>query len=444
MVPILHCLLRMIFTLLSMMSFLLLAQAGPALAEDEAPAFATASGGDTLPSVPLSLDPSLKRNLDFWISVYSRYYTYQGLIHDTKHVDKVYEVMDFHHRAGPQGRHVIRAKRKWRAVLLKLHRLTRAPGFDPATLKGDEKRLFDLYADIDEPDKFLNATHRRRLRFQLGQKDRFIQGMIDSGKYLPHMEAIFKREGLPIELTRLPFVESSFNLRAQSKVGASGIWQFMRSTGKLFLRIDDAVDERNDPLRATEAAARLLRMNYESLKSWPLAVTAYNHGRKGMMRAVRKVGSDELSDLIADYRARSFGFASSNFFVELVASISIERESKTYLGQVERLRPLRYFEVPLPDYIGIKQLVRFLKVDPRVVKEFNPALTEAVLKGQRLIPSGYRLRLPQPSGVQPDSAARVFLAGYQEIPSTYKLKRQLKGRYVVKKYGRGSRRARRR
>jgi membrane-bound lytic murein transglycosylase D len=434
----------MIFPLLTLVSSLHAAAPVTAVltfpAADEPPPFAASLGGETLPPVPLEVEGALKKNFDFWVSVYSRYYTYQGLVHDTKYVDKVYEVMDFHHRSGPQGRHVIRAKKKWRELLLKLHRESRKPGFDPTKLAGDEKRLFDLYADVGEPDKFLNASHRRRLRFQLGQKDRFIQGAIDAGRYLPHMEAIFRREGLPPELTRLPFVESSFNIRARSKVGASGIWQFMPSTGKLFLRIDDAVDERNDPLLATEAAAKLLRLNYESLKSWPLAVTAYNHGRKGMMRAVRKVGSDDLGDLIAGYRSRSFGFASSNFFVELVASIRIEREAQLYLGQIEREKALTFFEVPLPDYIGAKRLAQFLHVDLKVLREYNPALTPAVFSGQRLIPAGYRLRLPQPAGVQPDSAARVFLAGYQAIPTAFKLKSQTKARYVQKKYGRRSRR----
>jgi membrane-bound lytic murein transglycosylase D len=110
----------------------------------------------------------------------------------------------------------------------------------------------------------LNAAHRKRLRFQLGQKDRFLDGLYQSGRFLSFMEDIFKKEGMPLELTRLPFVESSFNIRARSKVGASGIWQFMRSTARLFIKLSPAIDERNDPLRATEAAARLLRYNFES------------------------------------------------------------------------------------------------------------------------------------------------------------------------------------
>ena len=111
----------------------------------------------------------------------------------------------------------------------------------------------------------------------------------------------------------------------------------MRSTGRLFLKINDTVDERNDPVRATEAAAKLLKGNYESLRTWPLAVTAYNHGRKGMMRAVSRVGSDDLDDVVDDYHSRTFGFASSNFFTELLASIEVEKMPISILGRLTEI-----------------------------------------------------------------------------------------------------------
>src|SRR5690606_17165036 len=123
-----------------------------------------------------------------------------------------------------------------------------------------------------------------RLRFQLGQSDIFKEGIVRSGQYLRQMEEIFREQGMPVELTRLPFVESSFNLKACSRVGACGIWQFMRSTAKAYMRPMNAyVDERRDPLISTRAAARKLRKNYEMLEDWPLAVTGYNHGPYGIL-----------------------------------------------------------------------------------------------------------------------------------------------------------------
>src|SRR5262249_2873156 len=108
---------------------------------------------------------------------------------------------------------------------------------DPSQLAGEDLRFWKLFENVDEKDKFTVASRRGRLRFQAGQREQFQRGIGQSGRYLRQMEAIFKEEGMPIELTRLPFVESSFNLNARSKVGASGIWQFMRSTGRLYLRM---------------------------------------------------------------------------------------------------------------------------------------------------------------------------------------------------------------
>ena len=248
--------------------------------------------------------------VDFWVKVYGTYSSHQGVIHDAKDLSVIYEVVDLPEKSRSAGnRKISSAKAKYRAILLKLHRLKIAEHPERVeTLAPEEKRVALLFAKSADPEKYQNAAHFKRLRFQLGQRDHMKEGIVESGRYLPFMEEIFAREGLPRELTRLPFVESSFNTHARSKVGASGIWQFMRSTGILFLKINASVDERNDPLRATEAAAKLLKLNYDSLATWPLAVTAYNHGRTGLMRAVRRLGTDDLAEIIEVNKARNFGF----------------------------------------------------------------------------------------------------------------------------------------
>ena len=397
---------------------------------------------DVTPKLRFSVDDRLRKNRDFWVSIYTQYDTHQGLIHDAKYIDLVYEAIDLTSSdvGGPpqNSRRIKNAKKHWKDVLFAVHRKQT----HPETMTVDERRVFEMFRDIREPNKFINAAHRKRLRFQQGQKDHFLDGLKQSGRYLPLMEEIFRKAALPTELTRLPFVESSFNTRARSKVGASGIWQFMRSTGRLFLKINDAVDERNDPIRATEAAAKLLKGNFESLRQWPLAVTAYNHGRKGMMRAVRLVGSEELEDVVSSYRSRTFGFASSNFFCELLAAIEVEKNAEKYFGKKERAPLLSFYEVTIPDYIDIRQLAQFMKLDLAVLKEYNPGLTENVFAGTRLIPAGYQLRLPFDSAAPSapaaspeaarDSAARVFLAGYTQIPGIYKLRTQIHGKTTTK------------
>lgn len=373
-----------------------------------------------VPTIKVQDGTMLKRRVDFWISIYTKYSTSGGVIHDAKYPEIVLEELDF--RADQEDYHTpprIKEKRAqkrikdikefYRNVLLSIHR--KQQQLNP--LNDAEKRVYELYKDVKEPNKFFNAAHNKRIRFQLGQKDRFLQGLFYSGRYLAMMERIFKERGVPVEITRLPFVESSFNLRARSKVGASGIWQFMRSTGKFYLRINDTIDERNDPIRATEAAASLLKLNMDSLGAWPLAITAYNHGRKGLMRAVRKVGSDNLEDLIDSYTSRSFGFASTNFFTEFMAAMEVERNAEKYFGKVQRDKPIEFAEFVLNDYVSAIDLSTYTRIPMDTLMELNPALTDLVFQGKRLIPMGYVLRIPV-------DMRDKFLARYNEIPANKK------------------------
>src|SRR5207237_2254993 len=126
-------------------------------------------------------------------------------------------------------------------------------------------------------------------------------------------------------LPRLPLSESCFNLHAYPKVGAAGIWQFMPATGRHFMRVDNLVDERRDPIASTRAAAQFLDRVHDMLGSWPLAITAYNHGPDGMARAVDEVGSSDIGRIVREYQGRAFGFASRNFYAELLDSLAVDR-----------------------------------------------------------------------------------------------------------------------
>ncbi len=110
-------------------------------------------------------------------------------------------------------------------------------------------------------------------------------------------------------MSNLPLIPSAY-----SKFGAAGIWQFTRSTGRRYMEVGYVLDERRDPIRATHAAAQLLKENYEKLGSWPLAITAYNHGAAGMARARQKHG--DYPAIFKSYRSRTFKFASRNFYSE--------------------------------------------------------------------------------------------------------------------------------
>ncbi len=381
---------------------------------------------DLLPEFRVPSGGVLRESVDFWIKIYGSLSTKEGLIHDSKFPTLIYGQYDFKKYKEPRGRVVRREKDRIRKILLRLHEV--GVGSDPTKVASlndpEEKRIAELFRQIDDPGKFLNASHYKRIRFQLGQKDQFLDGYKMSGEYLPFMEEIFIRWGLPFELTRLPFVESSFNTRARSKVGASGIWQFMKSTGSDFLFIGDAVDERNDPLRATEAAAQLLKINYETLGNWPLAVTAYNHGRSSLLRATNRLGTRDLEEIILRNRVRGFGFASSNFYACLVAALEVERNPEKYFGPKDRERPKRFFEVELPAPISLKEVVAFLKYKKKDLVRLNPGINEVAVHGKVSLPKGYRLRLPndEGSGTSDDLASkkRIFLAGFEKIPQAFK------------------------
>ena len=200
--------------------------------------------------------------------------------------------------------------------------------------------------------------------------------------------------GLPAELAVLPHVESSFNPAAYSKVGAAGLWQFMRSTGRRYLHIDNTVDDRLDPFRSTQAAAQLLAYNYHLLGTWPLALTAYNHGAEGVRRAKEILGTDDIVSIVRNYKGRTFGFASRNFYVSFLAALEIDHNPEKYFANIEPNPEMKFQEVVLPAYVQLSALEHTLKIGEQRLQALNPALLPAVWNGQRHVPKGYRLRLP--------------------------------------------------
>ena len=168
----------------------------------------------------------------------------------------------------------------------------------------------------------------------------------------------------------------------------------MPSTGRRFMRIDRAVDDRMDPFRATEAAAQLLAYNHRILGTWPLALTAYNHGVAGMRRAVAVTGTTNIVTIVRDYHTRRFGFASRNFYVSFLAALKIDRDPQKYFGTIVPLKEERFREVRMPAFVDVRPLERTLDIDSATLRELNPALRPAVWRGWLAVPRGYELRLP--------------------------------------------------
>src|SRR6202051_1468789 len=205
---------------------------------------------------PFAHPPALERDIRFWIRVYTEVTTDQGLLHDDWKLGLVYEVLRFDPASPPQQRErrVHEAKTRYAALLRRFA--------DGATddLTAHERRILHAFGDKATPSDFRSAIDR--IRFQLGQADRFREGLIRAAVWEKQIARTLAQHGVPPEIAALPHVESSFNVAAYSKVGAAGLWQFMPSTARRDMRVGSLVDERLDPYSATEAAATLMLDHY--------------------------------------------------------------------------------------------------------------------------------------------------------------------------------------
>jgi len=338
---------------------------------------------------PFPLYPVLEKNVHFWEKVFSEYSLSQAVLHDRDDLGIIYVVVEVLPPSSPYApttnhQRLEPVKEQYRQLLLRL-----ALGEGPSS--PEEQRVMDLFGPAPSSERLLAAADN--IRVQIGQKERFKEGLVRSGAWLPEIRKTFEAEGLPGDLAYLAHVESSFNPRAQSKVGAVGLWQFMRATGRRFLNIDAARDERLNPLKASRAAARFLRENYKVLGSWPVAITAYNHGQGGMHKATTAFG--DLPGILANYQGKSFGFASRNFYAEFLAVRNLASNYQKYFGPVEvsAAEPIR--EVVVPQRVNLCRLADSMKLDPAVLMDCNPDLRQPVRSGRVLIPSGHVLSLPE-------------------------------------------------
>ena len=344
--------------------------------------------GDSIPR-----PAGIQSDVNFWVRVYTEVTTNEGFLHDERNLSVVYDTLKFGSGGSSRDRQRMVDERRDRHIAA-LRRIIAALPTEAGrdALSADDKRLLALWGP--NPSAIILREATTRIRFQLGQADRFKEGLIRSSSWEAHIAETFANQGLPPELAVLPHVESSFNAAAYSKVGAAGLWQFMRSTGRRYMRVDDAVDERLDPYRSTEAAAQLLAYNYRVLGSWPLALTAYNHGAAGMRRAKESVGTDDFVKINRTYTSRTFGFASRNFFPSFLAALTIDENPEKYFGPLERRPEQKFREVTMPAYVRLATLERALGVDREQLRVLNPAWRPTIYNGTRLVPRGYRLRLP--------------------------------------------------
>lgn len=306
---------------------------------------------------PFPLLPGLESPVEFWKKIFTEYSISQLVFFDPLDMSRIYDVLDV----------------------------------------GEESRPAEYINSERERIAAAHGVDLERVRPQRGIKERTAAGLKRSGRYIAQMQQIFRDRGLPVELTYLPIVESSYDINARSSAGALGMWQFMRATGRHYMRVDRSIDERRDPLESTRAAASFLKQSYETLGNWPLAITAYNYGPGGMARAVKEMESDNLVELIRDYRHPYWGFPPKNFYAEFLAAVEIGKNVNQYFPELELDPPLAIQEIELKNSSSLVVLAKNTGLTRDQLLAWNPALTAQI----RSVPAGYRVKVPVDSNARP-------------------------------------------
>lgn len=386
-----------------------------------------------VPDDPFPRPPQLRIAVDFWKSIYTRYSIHQVVFHHPDHLNVIYKVLDLSDAAAQfddedlyrafRRQQVEQEKERLRTALLELASTL------PATERSPEARRLALLLRPLPGDLTAKAARAAEwVRAQRGLRETFAQALQDSGQFLPYIEQVFAEKGLPRLLSRLPFVESSFNLQAYSRSGAAGIWQFMPGSARMYMRYDEVADQRRDPWFSTHAAAGHLSDDYALLQDWPLAVTAYNYGRNGLARAREETGFLSLVELIDEWDGPRWGFAAKNFYVSFLAALESEQAATQIFGPVVRAAPIRFDEVTTPAFIAWSTLERISGLDEEQFRFYNPSFSRAVREDGLYVPQGQVIRLPAGRGVAMaraianlppslrHSAQRSYFASYRVRP----------------------------
>jgi membrane-bound lytic murein transglycosylase D len=205
--------------------------------------------------------------------------------------------------------------------------------------------------------------------------------------YMPMIRQVFAEEGVPQDLAYLAVIESGFRNEAKSRAKAVGMWQFIRSTGRIYGLTGNAwIEERRDPVKSARAAARYLKRLYEISGDWYLAASGYNAGPLTLERAIQNIGTRNFWDLA---RSRWLRTETKNYVPELCAAILVGRNPGRYGLNIVPLAPYVYETVTVPTMTSLTVLARCAGTDSATLKALNPEL----LRGSTP-PGSYTLRVP--------------------------------------------------
>jgi membrane-bound lytic murein transglycosylase D len=351
---------------------------------------------------PMPRPPSLEPAVQFWTDVFARWEEDHIVFFDEFDMARVYEVRRLPPSNGTSSREREREhlRARWKESLIEDLEALAKPDADYDSLQGRQSRLYGILDECRDPEVYRQAAED--VRSQRGIRDAFMEGVSHSARYVDTFKHIFREEGVPEELVYLPHVESSYRWNARSSVGAVGMWQFMAYTARKYMIVDHAVDERLDPFTAARAAARYLKIAYEELGSWPLAITSYNHGVDGIRNAIRETGTQDISAIIGEYRGPLFGFAGRNFYPEFLAAVDIAESLLADPGDLQLDEPASFDSFDLPAYVKIQTVAVAFDVSQEDLVSLNPSMRRSARNGDLYLSKGMNLKLPSGAVTNPE------------------------------------------
>lgn len=236
---------------------------------------------------------------------------------------------------------------------------------------------------------------RQQMEHMLGMSD----------YYFPIFERILGANNLPLELKILPIIESALNATAISRMGASGLWQFMIATGRMYgLEINSLVDERLDPLKSTRAAALFLKDLYSIYGDWHLVIAAYNCGPGNVNKAIRRAGGKRDYWAIYPYLpSETRGYVP----IFIAANYAMTYAPNHNICKAKVTMPVITDTIMVNERIHLEQISEVLDLSIEQVRLLNPQYRKDIIPGNI---KPYSLCLPL-------SYANSFISNYKEIVS---------------------------
>lgn len=354
----------------------------------------------------LVVTEGIKNMVDFWTYMFGVYNLDHVIFYNTDDVGIVYSVLDFSEISGGGGgvdgsgikqfksQMIGEERNRIKKMIQNVSSKIGEPDLVLTGLNPQEMRLAGLLLEAKDHIDLSEEALMGSLTFRYGFSHRIREAIVQSGLYMGEMRRIFGERGLPEELTMIPFIESTFKLKAYSKAGAAGIWQFIEATGKRYLRIDDFVDERYDPILAAYAAATHLYNEYKMLKSWPLTINAYNTGPGRMLQAIKALGTTDIGNIIKHFEGAGYGPDSRNYYPEFLAALNVYNNYEQYFADLEILPEEKFEYVVMPSDVSLKEMSRLAGIDSEDITAMNLSLRPEVVTGNKKLPKGYLLKIP--------------------------------------------------